>query len=145
MPTMTAAQRRARARDAYNAYVAECPSRQVLDAISDKWVTLVLNALADGPLRYSDLARRIAGVSQKMLTQTLRRLERDGLLTRTITPSVPVRVDYQLTPLGATILPVVTAIKQWSEAHIDEIHTARDDYDRERPPSFGPHAVSSRS
>src|ERR1700742_693226 len=142
---MTAAQRRARARDAYNAYVAECPSRQVLDAISDKWVTLVLNALADGPLRYSDLARRIAGVSQKMLTQTLRRLERDGLLTRTITPSVPVRVDYQLTPLGATILPVVTAIKQWSEAHIDEIHTARDDYDRERPPSSGPHGVSTRS
>ena len=130
MPTMTAAQRRARARDTYNAYVAECPSRQVLDAISDKWVTLVLNALAGGPLRYSDLARRIAGVSQKMLTQTLRRLERDGLLTRTITPSVPVRVDYQLTSLGETILPVVTAIKQWSEAHIAEIHTARDAYDR---------------
>jgi DNA-binding HxlR family transcriptional regulator len=80
-----------------------------------------------------------------MLTQTLRRLERDGLLTRTITPSVPVRVDYQLTSLGATILPVVTAIKQWSEAHIDEIHTARDDYDRERPPSSGPQAVSTRS
>ena len=130
MPTMTAAQRRARARDTYNAYVADCPSRQVLDAISDKWVTLVLNALAGGPLRYSDLARRIAGVSQKMLTQTLRRLERDGLLTRTITPSVPVRVDYQLTSLGETILPVVTAIKQWSEAHIAEIHTARDAYER---------------
>ena len=145
MPTMTAAQRRARDRDVYNAYVAECPSRQVLDAISDKWVTLVLNALADGPLRYSDLARRIAGVSQKMLTQTLRRLERDGLLTRTITPSVPVRVDYQLTRLGETILPVVTAIKQWSEAHIDEIHAARDDYDRERPPSSGPQVVSTRS
>ena len=127
---MTAAQRRARARDTYNAYVADCPSRQVLDAISDKWVTLVLNALAGGPLRYSDLARRIAGVSQKMLTQTLRRLERDGLLTRTITPSVPVRVDYQLTSLGETILPVVTAIKQWSEAHIAEIHTARDAYER---------------
>ena len=132
MPTMTAAQRRARDRDLYTAYVAECPSRQVLDAISDKWVTLVLNALADGPLRYSDLARRIAGVSQKMLTQTLRRLERDGLLTRTITPSVPVRVDYQLTGLGETILPVVTAIKQWSEAHIEAIHAARDDYDHGR-------------
>jgi DNA-binding HxlR family transcriptional regulator len=101
----------------------------VLDAISDKWVTLVLTALADGPQRYSDLARRIAGVSQKMLTQTLRQLERDGLVTRTITPSVPVRVDYELTPLGETILPVVVAIKQWSEAHISEIHTARDTYD----------------
>lgn len=101
----------------------------MLDAISDKWVTLVLSALADGPRRYSDLSRRIAGVSQKMLTQTLRKLERDGLLTRTITPAVPVRVDYQLTALGETILPVVAAIKQWSEAHISEIHAARDTYD----------------
>jgi len=131
MPTMTAAQRRERARQAYNAYLAECPARQVLDAISDKWVTLVLSALADGPQRYSDLSRRIAGVSQKMLTQTLRQLERDGLLTRTITPAVPVRVDYQLTPLGKTILPVVAAIKHWSEAHIDEIHAARTSYDRD--------------
>ena len=133
MPTMTAAQRRERARQDYNAYVAECPSRQVLDAISDKWVTLVLSALDEGPMRYSDLARRIAGVSQKMLTQTLRMLERDGLLTRTITPSVPVRVDYELTPLGETILPVVGAIKQWSEAHIEQIHEARAGYDEHNP------------
>ena len=133
MPTMTAAQRRERERRAYNAYIAECPSRQVLDAISDKWVTLVLSGLADGPRRYSDLSRRIAGVSQKMLTQTLRRLERDGLLTRTITPAVPVRVDYQLTALGQTILPVVAAIKQWSEAHIDDIHAARTIYDYDNP------------
>src|ERR671922_2618622 len=115
MPTMTAAQRREHERVEYNAYVAECPSRQLLDALSDKWVTLVLTALADGPKRYSELARTIAGVSQKMLTQTLRTLERDGLLTRTITPAVPVRVDYRLTALGQTILPVVAAIKQWSE------------------------------
>jgi DNA-binding HxlR family transcriptional regulator len=130
MPTMTAAQQRSRERQAYNAFMAGCPSRQVLDALSDKWVTLVLTALADGPQRYSELARRIAGVSQKMLTQTLRTLERDGLLTRTITPTVPVRVDYQLTPLGSTILPVVTAIKAWSEAHIEEIQAARATYDR---------------
>lgn len=134
MPTMTAAQRRQREREAYNAYIAECPSRQVLDAISDKWVTLVLSALAEGPLRYSDLSRRIAGVSQKMLTQTLRQLERDGLLTRTLTPAVPVRVDYQLTELGKTMLPVVAAIKQWSEAHIQEIHTARDAFDQRHHP-----------
>ena len=133
MATMTAEQRRRQAKLAYNAYVAECPSRQVLDAISDKWVTLVLSALAEGPLRYSDLARRIAGVSQKMLTQTLRTLERDGLLTRTITPSVPVRVDYELTPLGETILPVVSAIKQWSEVHIEQIHEARAGYDERNP------------
>jgi DNA-binding HxlR family transcriptional regulator len=129
MPTMTAAQRRERARDEYNAYVAECPSRQVLNAISDKWVTLVLSALTDGPQRYSDLARRVAGVSQKMLTQTLRQLERDGLLTRSITPTVPVRVDYELTELGKTFLPVVAAIKQWSETHITAIHAARRAYD----------------
>ena len=128
MATMTAAQRRERERAAYNAYVAECPSRQVLDALSDKWVTLVLTALAGSPQRYSELSRRIAGVSQKMLTQTLRMLERDGLVTRTITPSVPVRVDYQLTPLGHTLLPVVHAIKDWSETHIAEVQEARAAY-----------------
>jgi DNA-binding HxlR family transcriptional regulator len=130
---MTAAQRREQERDAYNAYVAECPSRQVLDALSDKWVTLILTALADAPRRYSELARAIAGVSQKMLTQTLRMLERDGLVTRTITASVPVRVDYQLTPLGRTLLPVVRAIKDWSETHISEVHAARVAYDHATP------------
>ena len=126
---MTAAQRREQERDAYNAYVAECPSRQVLDALSDKWVTLILTALADAPRRYSELARTISAVIQKMLTQTLRMLERDGLVTRTITASVPVRVDYQLTPLGRTLLPVVRAIKDWSETHISEVHAARVAYD----------------
>jgi DNA-binding HxlR family transcriptional regulator len=130
MPTMTAAQRRRHRREAYNAYIAECPSRQVLDALSDKWVTLVLTALSEGSQRYSELSKTIAGVSQKMLTQTLRTLERDGLLTRTITPSVPVRVDYELTPLGRTILPVVAAIKAWSEQHIAEVHAAQGAYDR---------------
>jgi len=129
MATTTAAQRREHDHAAYNAYVAECPSRQVLDALSDKWVTLVLTALADAPRRYSELSRMIAGVSQKMLTQTLRLLERDGLVTRTITASVPVRVDYQLSPLGRTLLPVVRAIKDWSETHISEVHAARVAYD----------------
>ena len=129
MTTLTAAQRREQERAAYNAYVAECPSRQVLDALSDKWVTLVLTALAGSPRRYSELSRTIAGVSQKMLTQTLRMLERDGLISRTITASVPVRVDYQLTPLGRTLLPVVRAIKDWSETHISEVHAARVAYD----------------
>jgi DNA-binding HxlR family transcriptional regulator len=129
MPTMTAEQRRDEARVEFDAYLATCPSRKLLDRISDKWMALVLKSLADGPKRYSEVSRRLAGVSQKMLTQTLRRLERDGLLTRTITPTVPVRVDYELTALGQTILPVVVAIKQWSEAHITEIHEARDTYD----------------
>jgi DNA-binding HxlR family transcriptional regulator len=128
MPTMTAAERRAKRREQYNAYLATCPARQVLDSLSDKWVTLVLNALSDGPKRYSDLGRIVSGVSQKMLTQTLRNLERDGLVTRTLTPSVPVRVDYQLTELGESVLPVVAAIKAWAESHIDEIHAAQRSY-----------------
>ncbi|GAA4623085.1 helix-turn-helix domain-containing protein [Actinoallomurus vinaceus] len=129
MPTQTAAQRRADARAAYDAYMAACPARELLDRISDKWVTLILNALADGPRRYSDLGRIIAGVSQKMLTQTLRGLERDGMVTRTVTPSVPVRVDYELTPLGVSLLPLVRAAKEWAETHIEEVHTARAAYD----------------
>jgi DNA-binding HxlR family transcriptional regulator len=133
MATLTAAQRREQERVAYNAYVAECPSRQVLDALSDKWVTLVLTALADSPRRYSELSRTIAGVSQKMLTQTLRMLERDGLVSRTMTVSVPVRVDYELTALGRTLLPVVRAIKDWSETHIAEVHAARGAYDLMAP------------
>ncbi|MFI8961382.1 winged helix-turn-helix transcriptional regulator [Streptomyces sp. NPDC053493] len=130
MATRTAAERRADARRAYDAYLAECPSRQLLDRISDKWVTLLLNALADGPRRYAELGRTVAGVSQKMLTQTLRGLERDGLVTRTVTPSVPVRVDYALTPLGVSLLPVVRAIKEWADGHIEEVAAARAEYDR---------------
>ncbi|MBX6355533.1 MAG: helix-turn-helix transcriptional regulator [Micromonosporaceae bacterium] len=130
MATRTAAQRREAERVAYDAYLAACPSRQVLDRISDKWVSLVLVALDKGPQRYSDLSRKIAGVSQKMLTQTLRTLERDGLLTRTVTPAVPVRVDYALTPLGESLLPVMRAIKEWAESHIEEVWAAQRRYDK---------------
>jgi DNA-binding HxlR family transcriptional regulator len=129
MPTLTAAQRREAARAEYNAFLATCPSRQVLDRISDKWVTLILVALDGGAHRYSDLNRVIAGVSQKMLTQTLRTLERDGLLTRTVTASVPVRVDYELTPLGRELTPVMAAIKSWAETHMDRVFRARARFD----------------
>src|SRR3712207_3499166 len=114
MATKSAAERRAEARLAYDAFLAACPTRKLLDRISDKWVSLVLVALADGPRRYNDLTRRIAGVSQKMLTQTVRTLERDGLVSRTVTAAVPVRVDYDLTDLGRTLLPVMRAIKTWA-------------------------------
>jgi DNA-binding HxlR family transcriptional regulator len=126
MPTRSAAQQREEAREAYNAYLAECPARQLLDTISSKWVSLVLTALTDGPRRYSDLSRIIAGVSQKMLTQTLRTLERDGMVSRTITPAVPVRVEYALTPLGYSLLPVMRAVKEWAEVHMDDVLAARD-------------------
>lgn len=131
MPTRTAAERRAEARIAYDAFLAACPSRQLLERLGDKWTTLVVTALAEGPLRYAELARHIAGVSQKMLTQTLRALERDGLLTRTVTPDVPVRVDYELTAVGRDLLPVLAAVKDWSERHMPAVLTAREAYDGE--------------
>ena len=126
---MTAARRREQERHTYNAFLAGCPGHQLLATLSDKWVTLVLSALADGPLRYSELSRTIPGASQKMLTQTVRKLERDGLLTRTITPSVPVRTDYELTALGESLLPIQRAIKHWAETHIGQVHAARATYD----------------
>lgn len=128
MPTMTTGQRRAQAREEYNANLRQCPGHELLAALSDKWVTLVISALADGPLRHSDLARIVAGASQKMLTQTQRKLERDGLVIRTVTPSVPVRVDYDLSQLGASLLPVQRAIKAWAEHHIEAVHAARRRY-----------------
>ena len=133
MPTMTAAQRREEARIAYDAFLKNCPTNQLLDRLSDKWVSLVVAALSTGPMRYSDLGRKIAGVSPKMLTQTLRTLERDGLLTRTVTPSVPVRVDYELTALGQNLALLLTAVKAWAETHFDEVHRSRERYDAETP------------
>jgi DNA-binding HxlR family transcriptional regulator len=130
MPTMTATQRRERERRTFNVFLAQCPSRQLLDRLSDKWVGLVICALEDGPRRYSQIAREVAGVSQKMLTQTLRTLERDGLVDREVTPSVPVRVDYRLTALGTSLLPVMDAVHVWAERHMDEVNAARDDYDQ---------------
>jgi DNA-binding HxlR family transcriptional regulator len=143
MPTMTAAQKRAQAKVDYDAFLANCPSRRLLDRISDKWVALVLAALgSDGPdhpgvdsvveprsMRYSELSRRLAGVSEKMLTQTLRALERDGLVTRTVTPTVPVTVAYELTGLGLSLQKVMGGIKEWAEAHMDEVLANREEYD----------------
>ncbi|MFR0358908.1 winged helix-turn-helix transcriptional regulator [Streptomyces sediminimaris] len=129
MATMTAAQKRDQARVAYDAFLRACPTNQLLDRLSDKWVSLVVAALSTGPMRYSDLSRKIAGVSPKMLTQTLRSLERDGILTRTVTPSVPVRVDYELTELGGSLAQLMTAVKTWAETHFDEVHAARERYD----------------
>jgi DNA-binding HxlR family transcriptional regulator len=142
MPTMTAAQKRARAKATYDAFLAGCPSRQLLDRISDKWVALVLAALgSDGPyagsdragqprsMRYSELSRRLAGVSQKMLTQTLRSLERDGLISRTVTPTVPVTVEYELTELGLSLQHVMLALKGWAEEHMGDVLANRDGYD----------------
>ncbi|MBA4025396.1 MAG: transcriptional regulator [Gordonia sp.] len=129
MATTTASARRDQAKREYDAYVAACPSRMLLDRVSDKWVSLVLVALGDGTLRYSELSRRLAGVSQKMLTQTLRALERDGLVERNVTASVPVRVDYSLTQLGDSLRELMYGVKLWAESNMDEVFEARARYD----------------
>lgn len=125
--------RREQARAEFNAFLAVCPSRQLLDRIADKWVVLVLCALGgDGEpvvLRYSELSRRLAGVSQKMLTQTLRALERDGLVTRTVTPTVPVTVEYGLTDLGSSLYAVTQALRLWAQDHMGEVLEHREVYD----------------
>ncbi|WIB78995.1 helix-turn-helix domain-containing protein [Curtobacterium sp. MCPF17_002] len=137
MATMTAAAKRAAEKVRYDAFLAVCPSQRLLDRIADKWVTLVLTALGSGPdchgepraMRYSELARVLAGVSPKMLSQTLRALERDGLLTRTAMATVPVTVSYELTPLGLSLQQTVRHLKLWAEAHMDEVSEHRERYD----------------
>ena len=129
MATTTAQQRREQDRVVYDAMLVACPTRQVMETIGGKWSSLLVHALAGGPQRHGQLRTRIAGVSQKMLTQTLRELERDGLVTRTVTASVPVRVDYALTPLGRTLVPVLGALKDWSERNIEQVLAARDTFD----------------
>ena len=110
-------------------YDSDCPSRQVLDRIGDTWSVLIVGALARGPRRYSALAARIQGISPKMLTQTLRGLERDGMISRTVFPVVPPRVDYALTDLGSSLLELVSALETWAEGHIGDVARARAAYD----------------
>ena len=137
MATTTAAQDKVTSKMAYDAFLAACPSHQLLDRVSGKWVTLILAGLGSGPdcagepraMRYSELARLVAGVSQKMLTQTLRSLERDGLVTRTVTPTVPVTVSYELTDLGLSLHGVVREVKAWAQTHMDDVLARRAAYD----------------
>jgi DNA-binding HxlR family transcriptional regulator len=108
-----------------NVLDSACESRQLLDLIADKWSVLIIYSLSDGTLRFSDLRRAIGGISQKMLTQTLRRLEADGLINRKIYASVPPIVEYSLTPLGLTLLEPLNALCRWAQEHIDEVNTYR--------------------
>jgi DNA-binding HxlR family transcriptional regulator len=109
----------------YDVYLASCPTRRVLEILSDKWTSLVIVALEGGTKRFQQLRREIDGVSQKMLTQTLRTLERDGLVKRVAFPTVPLRVEYSLTPLGVTLTEPLAALHAWSIAHVEEIEAAR--------------------
>ena len=112
-----------------DAFDPDCPTRVVLDRIGDKWTVLVINALHEGPLRFSELRARIGGVAAKVLTQTLRAMERDGLLTRTVHAQVPPRVDYELTPLGASLTAPIHALTDWAETHLAQILRSRETYD----------------
>ncbi|RAX46925.1 transcriptional regulator [Arthrobacter sp. AQ5-05] len=106
-----------------------CPSRLILQRMGDKWTPLVFLALESGPRRFSQLRADIGGVTPKVLTQTLRQLERDGLLTRTIYPEIPPRVEYALTRLGGTLLGPLEVMREWSQVHAASILRARSDYD----------------
>src|SRR5712671_790227 len=108
---------------------AGCEVRQILDRIADKWSLLVIFVLADGTRRFSELRREIDGISQRMLTLTLRQLEREGLVTRTVFPVVPPRVDYELTELGSTLLDTIQELVAWAGKHGSEIIEARAAYD----------------
>ena len=137
MATMTATEKKAEAKTQYNAFLAACPSQQLRAKVSGKWVTLVLSALGSGPdcdgeprpMRYSELSRVLAGVSPKMLSQTLRTLERDGLVTRTATATVPVTVTYDLTSLGLSLHETVRQLKRWAETHRDEVSAQQARFD----------------
>ncbi len=113
----------------WNTFEAACPTRLVLNRIADKWTVLVMSLLAQETKRFSALQRDIGGVSQKMLTQTLRGLERDGLVTRTIYPTVPPKVEYTLTPLGHTLVELLDGVRLWAETNIEDVLKAQMAYD----------------
>ena len=112
-----------------NVYAAQCTTRQLLDRIADKWTFLLLATLADGPMRFNALKRRIDGVSQKMLSQTLRQMERDGLVTRTVEATVPVTVTYEITPMGTTLVQAMKSVIEWAETKMPEVEKAQATYD----------------
>jgi DNA-binding HxlR family transcriptional regulator len=112
-------------------YQGNCPARAILDRIADKWTTLIIGLLAQSEhRRFNELRRAIGGISQKMLTQTLRDLERDGLVKRTVYAEIPPRVEYALTALGRTLCGPLSALTQWAEQHIGEVRAAQDAFDK---------------
>lgn len=117
---------------AYDVYENRCPTRLVLDRLADKWALLVLDRLREGPVRFNGLRRDIKGISQKVLSQTLKNLERDGLVTRTAFATVPVTVEYALTPLGLTLTETVAALAHWAERNMDAVIEAQAAYDQRR-------------
>jgi DNA-binding HxlR family transcriptional regulator len=112
-----------------DAFLLACPSRKVLDRVAEKWAALTLVALADGPMRFNEIKRRLEGVSQKVLTQTLRRMERDGIVKRTVVDARPLRVDYQLLSPAKSLIPLLAALKSWAEKNLASIEKANFTFD----------------
>jgi DNA-binding HxlR family transcriptional regulator len=110
-------------------YAEGCPSRRLLDRIGDRWTVLIIGTLSEGPHRFSEIRRAVEGISQKMLTQTLRGLERDGLVTRTVYAEVPPRVEYELTPAGETLREPLKALERWSVEHFGQVAASWGRYD----------------
>ena len=107
-----------------------CPARQALNLIANKWIVLIIYALAERPSRFNQLQRKIGGVTQKVLTHSLRQLEQDGILTRTVHPTVPPQVEYELTPLGKTLIQPLNTLCHWAETHYAEIERNRNEFSR---------------
>src|SRR5580704_12053530 len=112
----------------WNVFDSNCPTRQVLDRIADKWTVLIVQSLSGGTLRFAQLRRTVDGISQKVLTNTLRGLERDGIVSRRIYASVPPKVEYSLTNLGRSLCQLVGGVCQWAESNIERVDEARKEY-----------------
>lgn len=112
--------------------LTDCAWREVVDIIGDKWSVMILHTICNSQMRYSEIHRQIPGISQKVLTTSLRQLERDGIIKRTIYPVVPPKVEYELTPLGKSVFEVIESLRAWAITHLDEINTARHHYDAAR-------------
>ncbi|MGV8896238.1 MAG: winged helix-turn-helix transcriptional regulator [Rhodoglobus sp.] len=128
---------------AFDPYNRHCPSRQMLDQIGDRWTVLIVGSLANGPLRHAGIVERVDGISQKMLAQTLRRLERDGLITRTAYAEMPPRVEYDLTDAGHSLLAPLGALEDWAKAHMSTVLATRELYDETHPAPAGLERISS--
>jgi len=124
-------------------YASNCPTRQLLDRIGDKWSVLILLLLGDEDMRFNGLKRRIGGISQKMLSQTLRSLERDGLVTRVVVATMPVTVTYGITPLGRDLLAALRLMIDWAETRIEDVAAAQGRYDRANGSANGGHPLAS--
>jgi DNA-binding HxlR family transcriptional regulator len=111
--------------------LANCPVRGVLDRIGDKWSTLIIMVLGERPYRFGELRRAIPDISQRMLTQTLRDLQRDGIISRHVFATLPPSVEYRVTPLGSSLIPPLAELMRWAATHFEEIRAAREKFDRD--------------